>query len=275
MASPAVAREAGQRPAWRARAGLSYRFLSLGDAALTIEFGDAIDRRLLAEVAAADQALLQALADGQLPGVVETVPTFRSLTVIYDPLRSTRTRVEAVIDAALRQALPLVVAQQRRVWQLPVCYGDQLTECGPDLDGLAAACGLSAAEVVRLHAGGCYEVYMLGFLPGFAFMGDLPPALACARRSEPRTLVPAGSVAIAGSLTAIYPWQSPGGWQLIGACPLPLFSPSWTQPALLQVGDRVRLRAIGAGEFAALQAAAPALRRATQPPLAFLAAAAE
>ncbi len=93
MASPAAAREAGQRPAWRARAGLSYRFLSLGDAALTIEFGDAIDRRLLAEVAAADQALLQALADGQLPGVVETVPTFRSLTVIYDPLRSTRTRV--------------------------------------------------------------------------------------------------------------------------------------------------------------------------------------
>ena len=273
MAPPAAAQRAVQRPARQARAGLSYRILSLGDAALTIEFGDAIDRRLLAEVAAADQALLQAFAGGELPGVVETVPTFRSLTVIYDPLRSTRTRVEAAIHAALRRPAT-VAAPRRRVWQLPVYYGDELAACGPDLDAVAAACGLSATEVVRLHAGGCYEVYMLGFLPGFAFMGDLPPVLECPRRREPRTQVPAGSVATAGRLTAIYPWESPGGWHLIGACPLPLFSPSWRQSALLQAGDRGRLRAIDAGEFAALQAAAPALRAATQPPLAFLAAAA-
>jgi inhibitor of KinA len=253
---------------------LNYRILSLGDAALTIEFGEVIDRRLLAAVAAADQALLQAVAGGQLPGVVETVPTFRSLTVIHDPLRGTRSEVEAAIHAVLRQTAA-IVAPRGRVWQLPVCYGDQRASCGPDLDQLAAACGLGAAEVVRLHAAGCYEVYMLGFLPGFAFMGDLPPVLARARRSEPRTRVPAGSVATAGSLTAIYPWESPGGWHLIGVCPLPLFSPSWPQAALLQPGDRVRLRAIDAGEFAALQAAAPAMRAAAQPPLAFLAAAAE
>ncbi|MBN8454335.1 MAG: carboxyltransferase domain-containing protein, partial [Candidatus Accumulibacter sp.] len=140
---------------------MNYRILSLGDAALTIEFGEVIDRRLLAAVAAADQALLQAVAAGQLPGVVETVPTFRSLTVIHDPLRGTRSEVEAAIHAVLRQTAA-IVAPRGRVWQLPVCYGDQLASCGPDLDQLAAACGLGAAEVVRLHAGGCYEVYMLG-----------------------------------------------------------------------------------------------------------------
>ncbi|EXI74178.1 MAG: Sporulation inhibitor KipI [Candidatus Accumulibacter sp. SK-11] len=255
------------------RAVLSYRILALGDAALTIEFGDAIDRRLLAEVAAADQALLQAVASGQLPGIVETVPTFRSLTVIYDPLRCTRAGIEPAIHVALR--VPFAVAPRRpRVWQLPVCYGDAIAACGPDLDELAAACGLSAAELVRLHAGGCYEVYMLGFLPGFPFMGDLPPRLARGRRSEPRTRVAAGSVATAGTLTAIYPWESPGGWHLIGVCPLPLFSPCWPQAALLQAGDQVRLRPIDAGEFASLQAAAPAMRAAAQPPAAFLCAAA-
>lgn len=248
---------------------MNYRLLDAGDTALIIEFGDRIDRRLLAAVVAADQALTQAVVRGQLPGVVEMVPTFRSLTVIYDPLLCTRAELEPLIRAALLGSVAASSRRGRR-WQLPACYGDQIAACGPDLEELAEACGLSPAEVVGLHSSGTYEVYMLGFLPGFAFMGDLPQVLARPRRSEPRVRVPAGSVATAGTLTAIYPWESPGGWHLIGACPLPLFSAAWPQAALLLPGDRVGLRPVDAAEYQALSEEAAAMRAALQPPLAFL-----
>lgn len=258
------------RPAGRQRdIDAHYRLLDAGDTALTIEFGDRVDRRLLAAVAAADQALTQAVASGQLPGVVETVPTFRSLTVIYDPLLCTRAELEPLIRAALRGSVATRARRGRR-WQLPVCYGDQIAACGPDLEQLAEACGLSPAEVVRLHASGVYDVYLLGFLPGFAFMGDLPQVLTRPRRSEPRLRVPAGSVATAGTLTAIYPWESPGGWHLIGACPVPLFSAAWPQAALLLPGDRVGLRPVDAAEYQALREEVAAMRAAPQPPLTFL-----
>lgn len=246
------------------------RILDGGDTALTIEFGDGIERRWLAAVAALDEALAQAMAEGSLPGVVETVPTLRSLTVIYDPLLTSR----VVIEPVIRQALQVDTGSLRRRgkrWQLPVCYGDQLAPAGPDLDHLATACGLTATEVVRLHAATTYEVYMLGFLPGFAFMGNLAPALAQPRRREPRLRVPAGSVAVAGLLTAIYPWDSPGGWHLLGLCPVPLFAAAWAQAALLQAGDQVSFRAVDAVEYRALAAAMDAACRSSQSPHAIFA----
>ncbi len=251
---------------------MNLRILDVGDTALTIEFGDRVDRRLLAAVAALDAALARAMARGDLPGIVETVPTFRSLTVIYDPLRTTHADVAAGIQAAFRSSAA-VSAPAGRCWQLPVCYGDQLVACGPDLDDLADACGLSPAEVVGLHSSGTYEVYMLGFLPGFAFLGDLPERLARPRRSEPRLRVPAGSVATAGTLTAIYPSESPGGWHLIGACPVPMFSAAWPQAALLLPGDRVSFRAVDAGEYRSLLTEMAALRAAASLPGGFLVAA--
>ena len=254
---------------------ISFRILNAGDTALTIEFGERVERRLLAAVTALDAALARAIGSGELHGIVEMVPTFRSLTVIYDPLLSTRAEIEPTITGHAHAALCSSVAMNRnvrrgRVWQLPVCYGDEIAACGPDLDELAQACGLPPAEVIRLHASVTYEVYMLGFLPGFAFMGDLPELLSRPRRYEPRLRVPAGSVATAGTLTAIYPWESPGGWHLLGACPVPLFSANWPQAALLLPGDRVNFRAVDAAEYRLLLAEMPELRAAARPPLAFL-----
>jgi len=227
------------------------RLLDAGDSAVTIEFGSTIAPELVARVAALEHALDAARARGELAGVIETVPTFRSLTVIYDPLLTGRAQLDPVLNALLGRG-PAAQAALPRHWRLPVCYGG---EFGADLDDVAAACGRSADEVVQLHAGVEFTVYMLGFMPGFPFMGSLPEVLAMPRRSEPRVRVPAGSVAITGRLTAIYPWESPGGWQLLGRCPVPLFDAAAPSPVLLAPGDRVRFEAVTPARHAELEVA--------------------
>ncbi|QID19600.1 5-oxoprolinase subunit PxpB [Nitrogeniibacter mangrovi] len=226
------------------------RILDLGDTAFTIEFGDTIDPALQAQVAALDAALAAAQAAGRLPGLIETVPTFRSLTLIYDPLQTRRATLEPLVRACLDSTAPAPAASGRR-WRLPACYGGAH---GPDLAAVAAHAGLTAEALVDRHTGTEYVVYMLGFLPGFPFMGDVAEALRRPRRDEPRVRVPAGSVALANGLTAIYPWESPGGWHLIGRCPAPLFDPSRAAPALLAAGDRVRFTPVDADTLADLEA---------------------
>lgn len=224
---------------------MTARVLDAGDAAFTIEFGDAISPALRASVAALDAAIARAAAAGALPGLIEVMPTFRSLTVFYDPLVTARA---ALLDA-LRPLLDLPAtgaAADGRRWRLPVCYDG---DAGPDLADTARAIGMAVDELVALHSGHEVQVYMLGFLPGFPFMGDLPERLRLPRRSQPRVRVPAGSVAIAGGLTAIYPWQSPGGWHLLGRCPVPLFDAGRASPSLLAVGDRVRFEPIPTDEY--------------------------
>ena len=230
---------------------MTARLLDAGDGAVTIEFGDQITSQLVGRVAALDK-LLQAVRErGELAGVVETMPTFRSLTVLYDPLQTSRAALDPVLTALASQSEAAPAANGRR-WRLPVCYGG---EFGADLADVASATGLSPDAVVQLHADTELSVYMIGFMPGFPFMGDLPSALDMPRRREPRLRVPAGSVAITGSLTAIYPWQSPGGWQLIGRCPVPLFDAAAATPSLLAPGDTVRFEAITAQRLAELEAA--------------------
>lgn len=230
---------------------MNVRILDCGDAAFTIEFGDRIDARLLDAVDRLDRAIARACARGDLPGLIESMPTFRSLTVFFDPLRTGRRQLLDALQPLLAHAEPEAPAEHRR-WTLPVCYeGD----AAPDVHAVARASGLSADEVITLHSGSEFRVYMLGFLPGFAFMGDLPAPLHLPRRTEPRTAVPAGSVAIAGALTAVYPWQSPGGWHLLGLCALPMFDAARTPPALLAAGDRVRFSAQSSSEFRRLLAA--------------------
>lgn len=226
------------------------RILDAGDAAFTIEFGNAVDPALLAAVNRLDRAIAGAQAAGQLPGLIETMPTFRSLTVFFDPLVTGRA---ALIDALrpLWSAGATAAAVGGSRWRLPVCYEG---EAGPDLAAVAGAIGASVDEVVALHSGTEVQVYMLGFLPGFPFMGDLPPRLHLPRRSEPRVRVPAGSVAIAGALTAIYPWTSPGGWHLLGRCPVPLFDARRPLPSLLAAGDRVGFEPVTRDEFDRLDA---------------------
>lgn len=229
---------------------MSFRILDAGDAALTIEFGSIIDPALLAEVNALDAAVLRRKQAGELPGVIETMPTFRSLTVFFDPLVTDR-------DAVLATLQPLIAAAEHgsttdgRHWRLPVCYEG---EAAPDLAEVAGAIGIGEDEVVALHSGAEYLVYMIGFLPGFPFMGDLPAPLRLPRRAQSRVRVPAGSVAIATGLTAIYPWESPGGWHLLGRCPVPLFDARRTSPSLLAAGDRVRFVPVSAQECRAIEA---------------------
>lgn len=239
------------------------RFLDLGDRAITVEFGDTIDPALRARVAALDQACAQAVRDGRLGGVIETVPTFRSLTVIFDPLATSRAELLPALEDLLDDTATPDAASDRR-WRLPACYEGDLA---PDLVDVAQRCGLTADEVVERHSATSYGVYMLGFLPGFPFMGDVPDVLRLPRRPEPRTRVAAGSVAIATGLTAIYPWESPGGWHLIANCPVPLFDATRSTPALLAAGDQVCFCPVNAAEHARLS---DALRAGELAPAAFL-----
>lgn len=227
------------------------RFLALADRALVVELGDAISPPLLAQVSDLDAAVRAEVAAGRLEGVVETVPSYRSLAVLYDPLRTSRAALERRI-APLLEAPPEARREEARTWRLPVRYGGAH---GPDLEHVARACGLAPAEVIALHAGSTYDVYVLGFLPGFAYMGRLPQAIRLPRRAEPRTRIAAGSVAIAGEQTAVYPCESPAGWHLLGRCPVPLFDPRRSPPSLLSPADRVRFEPIEEDRFRELEAA--------------------
>lgn len=228
---------------------MTVRFLPSGDTALVVEFGDRIDRALNARVLRLNAAVRAAC----LPGVVETLPTFRSLMVHYDPLKT----ASAALVKSLERLLDEGVAQSREVkrWRIPACYAQQH---GPDLAEVAERTGLSADEVVRLHSQTEYLVYMVGFSPGFPYMGDAPPPLALPRRTDPRVRVPAGSVAIAAGMTSVYPVESPGGWHLIGATPAQLFDLSWQEPALLRAGDSVCFEPIKASDYDRIRAAVAA-----------------
>ena len=226
---------------------MTVRFLSAGDRALVVEFGARVDRALSDDVLRLDASLRST----GLAGVVETVPTFRSLMVHYDPLVTSRAELEQAIAALLDRRSGL--CRDATLWRVPVCYEG---EFAPDLAEVARLTELTPREVVGLHSAVRYHVYMLGFLPGFPYLGDLPPQLALPRRADPRVRVPAGSVSIATTLTAIYPYESPGGWHLIGATPIRLFDPERPRPALLAPGDIVRFEPIDPASFASIKKAA-------------------
>ncbi|MDP9892422.1 KipI family sensor histidine kinase inhibitor [Variovorax boronicumulans] len=201
----------------------------LGDAALLCE--------LPAPATLVQQQRIWALAAEarEWPGVGEVLPGMNNLTLTFDP---TAIDLDA-LTAQVLEAWPKLSAKavEGRLVEIPVAYGG---EHGPDLGDVAAHTGFTPAEVVRRHSAGAYVVYLLGFLPGFAFMGGLAPELATPRRAEPRTAVPARSVGIGGEQTGIYPLVSPGGWQLIGRTSLEMFDPTAESPTLLRPGDRVR-----------------------------------
>jgi len=207
------------------------RALPVGDAALALELGDTLDPRTSARVRALDLALLGAPFDG----FRESVPTHRSLLVLYDAAVARFSSVARILlSLAASPALPPPPSRRHMV---PVVYGG---EGGPDLEDVARERGLAPADVVRRHATTEYTAFMLGFTPGFAYLGLLPEALECPRRATPRIRVPAGSVALAGRQTGIYPVASPGGWQVIGRTSRRLFDPFREEPALFAPGDRVR-----------------------------------
>lgn len=221
------------------------RFLPGGDSALFIEFGDGVDPELNRRV----RRLLLAIQGAGLPGVVEVVPAYRSLLVHYRPRDTSPAELRARLEVLVKRA-EVGEFPEPGVTEVPTVYGG---EYGPDLEFVARHSGLSREEVVRLHAGKAYLIYMLGFIPGFPYLGSLSPRIATPRLETPRTNIPAGSVGIGGSQTGIYPAQSPGGWRLIGRTPLELFCPRKEPPALLQMGDYVRFVPITEQEFKSIR----------------------
>jgi inhibitor of KinA len=215
------------------------KFRACGDGALVVEFGDTIDRAINDRVLRL-AAIVRDLADG----IVETVPTFRSLLVQYDPLRISAADIEAAIRHLRVEYDATKVA--RNLWHLPACYAPSHA---PDIADIASRAKLSVDEIVRLHSQTQFHVYLVGFAPGFAYMGDLPAALAFPRRTDPRVRVPAGSVAIAQTMTGVYPHESPGGWHLIATCPVRLFDHTKATPSLLAPGDAVRFEPVSERDF--------------------------
>jgi KipI family sensor histidine kinase inhibitor len=219
------------------------RLRPVGDAALTAELGDRLDPAANAAVRALDRALLE----NPFPGFVESVPTHRALLVCFDP---TRASFASAADAVRERASRAVVRDDPgQLHEIAVCYGGAH---GPDLEEVAALAGLRPDEVVRLHSGQEYTAFMLGFLPGFAYLGLLPERLETPRLATPRTRVPAGSVAVAGRLTGIYPAATPGGWRILGRAAARLFDPSREPPSRICAGDRVRFVPVEALDGSAL-----------------------
>lgn len=225
------------------------RFLPAGDAALTIELGDAIGAELNERVLAFDAAI-QAAA---IPGIVETVPTYRSISVHYDPAMLGAAELRARLDDL--EIDPEAGRTATRLWRIPVAYGGAY---GMDLEHIAGLRGLTPERVVELHGAAEYRVYMIGFAPGFSYLGGLDERLHTPRRTEPRLRTPAGSVSIGGMQAAVSSVEVPSGWHMLGRTPVRTFDLRRDRPFLLSVGDAVRFEPIAHGEWEALDVRAAA-----------------
>jgi inhibitor of KinA len=218
------------------------RLSTFGDTAVVITLGDDIDVATHDRVRAVAQVL-----DAQPPdAMVEYVPAFTTVTVVYDPLATTHDAFTDELRAVLQRAPEPGAAAESRLVEVHVCYGGDF---GPDLDFVAAHNDISADDVISIHSEPDYLVYMIGFAPGFPYVGGMSKRIAAPRRDSPRDRIPAGSIAIAGEQTGIYPIETPGGWQLIGRTPLRLFRPDEEDPTLLHTGDRLRFRPIARQEY--------------------------
>ena len=219
---------------------MSVRYLSCGDTAFTVEFGNEISPEINGRVMALHAAVETARAGGKLPGVVETVPTMRSLMVVYDPVRTSRAELQPGIDRLLA-AGTRAGAKSRRV-TIPCCYDDP--EFAPDLAEVAKRTGKTPEQVIAAHLASPFKVYVLGFMPGLAYIAGLDKSLYLPRRAQPRVRLPRSSVAIAMDMTTIYPFESPGGWHLIGRTPLLMFDKRREQPVFLAPGDQLTFERI-------------------------------
>lgn len=231
-----------------------------GDAALDILFSDTPSEALSETL----MALAHAIEEISLPEITELVPAYQCLTVCFDPLRlsppatgeDATATLTAKLSALTREVLlhPTQVATERRLIRIPVCYD---REFAPDLEALSAHTGLGKEEIIARHSAPYYLVHMLGFTPGFLYLGGLDPQLYCPRKPRPELAVPAGSVGIGGTQTGIYPQATPGGWQIIGRTPLALFRPGLEPSFIARPLDRVQFKPITAESFSQYDPFAP------------------
>ena len=207
-------------------------FRIMGDRAVLVELGDGISPWINQKV----RALYTGIAAQRIKGIKDLVPSYRSLTVVYNPLVISLESLESQLNEIWNTLDDARLPAPRTV-EIPVVYGDKY---GPDLEWIADYHKMTPQEVIRLHTQPMYQVYMIGFMPGYPYMGEVPDKLVTPRRKTPRIHVPAGSVGIAQKQTGIYPVASPGGWQIIGRTPVRLFDPQGQPPCLLEMGDRVK-----------------------------------
>lgn len=218
------------------------KYLPVGDRALLVEFGNTVSLDLNRKVHTLDRAISQL----ELQGVEDCVPTYRSLLVHYDPLKTSYEQLVSRLRDLEGKLGGFSVSTQKRVIEVLVVYGG---EYGPDLNYVAKYHNLDKKEVIQLHSGREYTVYMIGFIAGFPYLGEVADEIATPRLKTPRLRVPAGSVGIAEKQTGIYPCESPGGWQIIGRTPLKFFDARKYPPALIQPGYTVKFKPIGKEEF--------------------------
>ncbi|MGJ7919192.1 5-oxoprolinase subunit PxpB [Neobacillus sp. LXY-4] len=229
---------------------MEYHLDPLNEQAIMIIFGKEISEATLNKV----QAVASFLETNPFPWLIEYVPAFTTITIYYDPIKVLSISstgklpydfVYEQIDKSIK-GITLAEENQARVVSIPVCYGEQY---GPDLEFVAKYNHLTTEEVIEIHSGSEYIVYMIGFSPGFPYLGGLSNKIYTPRKSSPRQRIPAGSVGIAGKQTGVYPIETPGGWQIIGQTPITLFQPNSTPPSLLQTGDKIKFFPISHEEF--------------------------
>jgi KipI family sensor histidine kinase inhibitor len=219
-------------------------FRIAGDRGLLVEYGDVIDPDVNNKV----RSMAIIMEKESSKSVIETIPTYRSLLIIYDPAVTNPTKLEKEI-LVLEERISQIKIPPPDTVEIPVCYGG---EFGPDIQFVADHNSITKDDVIRIHSGAEYQIYMIGFTPGFPFLGGLPKELHTPRLETPRSFVPERSVGIANNQTGIYPLASPGGWQLIGKTPLRLFAPEHSNPFIYKVGDRIKFKPISAEDYYSL-----------------------
>ena len=221
------------------------RILTAGDSALLIEFGKEINPETNRKIT----AIVQLMREQHIEGIVDVIPAFCSLLINYDPRVLSYEELKERMENLLKIETKTEITR-KRIFEIPVCYGG---EYGPDIDNIAEHAGLSVNEVIKIHSSKDYLIYMLGFLPGFTYLGGLDERIHTPRLASPRLTIRAGSVGIGGSQTGIYPLDSPGGWQLMGLTPVRTYDPERQTPILVEAGDYIRFIPIDEEEFLRIQ----------------------
>jgi len=234
-----------------------FNIYALSEHAVTVEFGNQINDHFLQQV----NDLNSRINENPFPGFYTTVPAYTTLTIFFDPISVIESldlkgagcfdKIVNYLSTLKSRVVPTAIKSADTI-TIPVCYGGVF---GPDLGELAAIHNMTVAEVISIHSSAIYKVYMIGFVPGFAYLGGMPELLATSRKENPRKAIPPGSVGIAGNQTGVYPLETPGGWQIIGRTPLNMFNAKLSQPSLLKAGDIVRFTPIDVVEFNQLASA--------------------
>lgn len=224
---------------------LNITYAPVADQGILMQFGNVIDEKVNASI----RSMVELLKEKPIRGVQEVIPTFCSLLVLYDSEKIRYQKIQKKL-MSYEGKIKSDGSNKSKLYHIPVCYGESF---GEDLDDVAVHAGLSTNEVIQIHSKSPYRIYMLGFLPGFAYLGGMDERIFCPRLTSPRTKIPAGSVGIGGEQTGIYPLDSPGGWRLLGRTPIPVYEPERTPAILYEAGEYIKFDPVTLKEYEAIK----------------------